>query len=107
MMRCLVGVIFDSSPVNVLGELGARFVSHQVLTLEPGKPFAFISWAASAVGKGVDCIFSSQLEPQREELWRALYSIVVYYVFHSSHFDATLLFLNHFDVFFGNKILSI
>jgi hypothetical protein len=84
VVRCLVGVIFDSSPVDYLGEHGARFVSHQMLTLEPGKPFTLISRVASAVGKGVDFIFSKQMEVRREELWHALYSSVVYLLFISA-----------------------
>eukprot|EP00250_Pteridium_aquilinum_P006165 c16137_g1_i1 orf=688-1866(-) len=76
VMRSLSGLIFDSSPVDFVTHLGAKFVSHQVLTLQPGRPIGFISWVAYAVGRGVDVVFSRQLGPQRIDLWQALYSSV-------------------------------
>lgn len=77
VMRSLSGLIFDSSPVDFVSHLGAKFVSHQVLTLQPGRPIGIVAWVAYAVGRGVDIIFSGQLGPQRIDLWQALYSSVV------------------------------
>lgn len=70
------GLIFDSSPVDFVSHLGAKFVSHQVLAVQPGKPIGIVSWVAYAVGRGIDVIFSGQLGPQRIDLWQALYSSV-------------------------------
>ncbi|KAH7442785.1 hypothetical protein KP509_02G001900 [Ceratopteris richardii] len=74
--QSLSGLIFDSSPVDAVSHLGAKFVSHQVLTLRPGRPIAIVSWVAYAVSRGVDVVFSRQLGQERIDLWEALYSTV-------------------------------
>ncbi|MCO5581654.1 hypothetical protein L7F22_035543 [Adiantum nelumboides] len=76
VVRSLAGLIFDSSPVDAVSHLGAKFVSHQVLTLQPGRPIGVVSWVAYAVSKGVDVVFSRQLGRERIDLWKALYSSV-------------------------------
>ncbi|KAI5082292.1 hypothetical protein GOP47_0002035 [Adiantum capillus-veneris] len=76
VMRSLAGLIFDSSPVDAVSHLGAKFVSHQVLTLQPGRPIGVVSWVAYAVSRGVDVVFSRQLGRERIDLWKALYSSV-------------------------------
>lgn len=75
--KSLAGLMFDSSPVDFVSDLGAKFVSHQVLAFQPGKPLALISWAAYAVGKALDVIFAGHLQPQRIDLWHTLYYSVM------------------------------
>ncbi|KAI5062198.1 hypothetical protein GOP47_0022737 [Adiantum capillus-veneris] len=72
----IAGLVFDSSPVEFESSIGAKVLSQQVLTLEPGRSKAVIEHAANAVGRGLDFVFSKQFALQRRELWHALYSCV-------------------------------
>ncbi|MCO5594144.1 hypothetical protein L7F22_048165 [Adiantum nelumboides] len=72
----IAGLIFDSTPVEFESSIGAKVLSQQVLTLEPGRSTAVIENAARGVGRGLDFVFSKQFSLQRRELWHALYSCV-------------------------------
>ena len=75
--KYLAGLIFDSSPMDFVSDIGAKFVSYQVLASERGKPIRALLYGTYAIGKGLDAVFGKTFEQQRIELWHALYSFVV------------------------------
>ena len=63
--------------MDFVSDIGAKFVSHQVLASERGRPIRALSYGTYALGKGLDAVFGKTFEQQRIELWHALYSFVV------------------------------
>lgn len=73
LMTCISGQMFDSGPVNVTGDLGARFALHSSI-LGSSK---LVSLFAKGVTSGLDALFLTRFGSHRSEYWQTLYSSVV------------------------------
>lgn len=73
IMTCISGQIYDSGPVNVTGDLGARFALHS--SNVPGSS-KLVSMVAKGVTSGLDALFLTRFGSQRSEYWQTLYSSV-------------------------------
>ncbi|KAL7592033.1 hypothetical protein Lser_V15G34490 [Lactuca serriola] len=72
LMTCISGQMFDSGPVNVTGDLGARFALHSSI-LGSSK---LVSLFAKGVTSGLDALFLTRFGSHRSEYWQTLYSSV-------------------------------
>ncbi|KAL8172091.1 hypothetical protein V2J09_023895 [Rumex salicifolius] len=72
---CIVGHIYDSSPVDFVSDMGMRFALHQSV-LKMRHPPRFATWIANCIASGIDTLFLNRSESQCEEYWRTLYSSV-------------------------------
>jgi hypothetical protein len=63
--------------MDFISDIGAKFVSYEVLRSKRGLPIWALSYGTHAIGKGLDAVFGKTFEQQRMELWHALYSFVV------------------------------
>ncbi|KAK6916468.1 Protein of unknown function DUF829, TMEM53 [Dillenia turbinata] len=68
----IAGHIYDSCPVDITSDLGARFALHPS-SFGPPK---LLSWAAKGAAYGMDALFLTRFESQRSEFWQTLYSSV-------------------------------
>ncbi|KAG6651866.1 hypothetical protein I3843_06G136400 [Carya illinoinensis] len=73
--NCVSGHIYDSSPVDLTSDLGARFTLHPSLRRMPGSSKIF-SWLAKGITSGLDALYLTRFESQCVEYWQALYSSV-------------------------------
>lgn len=73
---CVSGHIYDSSPVELISDLGARFAVHPTILKIPGSS-QLISWLAKGVSSGLDALYLTRFDSQRDEYWRTLCSSVV------------------------------
>ncbi|PWA62314.1 hypothetical protein CTI12_AA364800 [Artemisia annua] len=73
IMTCISGQMYDSGPVNVTGDLGARFALHS--SNVPGSS-KLVSMVAKGVTSGLDALFLTRFGSQRSEYWQTLYSSV-------------------------------
>ncbi|GJZ34097.1 putative alpha/beta hydrolase [Tanacetum coccineum] len=73
IMTCISGQMYDSGPVNVTGDLGARFALHS--SNVPGSS-KLLSMVAKGVTSGLDALFLTRFGSQRSEYWETLYSSV-------------------------------
>lgn len=73
---CVSGHIYDSSPVELFSDLGARFAIHPAIFKMPGSS-QLISWLAKGVSSGLDAMYLTRFDSQRDEYWRTLCSSVV------------------------------
>lgn len=75
MMTCISGQMFDSGPVNVTGDLGARFTLQSSILNVPGSS-KLVSLVAKGVTSGLDALFLTRFGSHRSEYWQTLYSSV-------------------------------
>lgn len=75
IMTCISGQMYDSGPVNVTGDLGARFALHSSVLNLPGSS-KLVSLVAKGVTSGLDALFLTRFASQRSEYWQTLYSSV-------------------------------
>ncbi|KAJ9560967.1 hypothetical protein OSB04_006127 [Centaurea solstitialis] len=75
IMTCISGQMYDSGPVNVTGDLGARFALHNSVLNLPGSS-KLVSLVAKGVTSGLDALFLTRFASQRSEYWQTLYSSV-------------------------------
>jgi len=75
IMTCISGQMYDSGPVNVTGDLGARFALHPSIRNVPGSS-KLVSMVAKGVTSGLDALFLTRFGSQRSEYWQTLYSSV-------------------------------
>lgn len=75
MMTCISGQMFDSGPVNVTGDLGARFALQSSILNVPGSS-KLVSLVAKGVTSGLDALFLTRFGSHRSEYWQTLYSSV-------------------------------
>ncbi|XP_071698374.1 uncharacterized protein [Rutidosis leptorrhynchoides] len=75
IMTCISGQMYDSGPVNVTGDLGARFALHSSICNVPGSS-KLVSMVAKGVTSGLDALFLTKFGSQRSEYWQTLYSSV-------------------------------
>lgn len=73
---CVSGHIYDSSPVELISDLGVRFAIHPTILKMPGSS-QLISWLAKGVSSGLDALYLTRFDSQRDEYWRTLCSSVV------------------------------
>ena len=73
---CVSGHIYDSSPIELISDLGARFAIHPAVLKVPGSS-QLISWLAKGVSSGLDALYLTRFDSQRDEYWRTLCSSVV------------------------------
>lgn len=87
---CIVGHIYDSSPVDFTSDLGTRFAVHPSI-LKISRPPRLATWIANGIASGLDALFLSRFESQRAEYWQTLYSSVSiggpYLIFRSENDD--------------------
>ncbi|XP_022981161.1 uncharacterized protein LOC111480388 [Cucurbita maxima] len=72
---CVSGHIYDSSPIELISDLGARFAIHPAVLKVPGSS-QLISWLAKGVSSGLDALYLTRFDSQRDEYWRTLCSSV-------------------------------
>lgn len=75
IMTCISGQMFDSGPVNVTGDLGARFALNSSILNVPGSS-KLLSLFAKGVTSGLDALFLTKFGSHRSEYWQTLYSSV-------------------------------
>lgn len=75
IMTCISGQMFDSGPVNVTGDLGARFALQSSILNLPGSS-KLVSLFAKGVTSGLDALFLTKFGSHRSEYWQTLYSSV-------------------------------
>lgn len=75
IMTCISGQMYDSGPVNVTGDLGARFALRSSILNVPGSS-KLVSMVAKGVTSGLDALFLTRFGSQRSEYWQTLYSSV-------------------------------
>nr|GEY05424.1 putative alpha/beta hydrolase fold protein [Tanacetum cinerariifolium] len=73
IMTCISGQMYDSDPVHVTGDLGARFALHS--SNVPGSS-KLVSMVAKGITSGLDALFLTRFGSQRSEYWQTLYSSV-------------------------------
>lgn len=76
VMNCISGQIYDSSPVDFTGDLGARFTLHPTVLKMPGSA-RLASLVAKGVTSSLDALFLTSFRSQRAEYWQTLHSSVV------------------------------
>ncbi|KAM7482515.1 hypothetical protein LguiB_007098 [Lonicera macranthoides] len=75
VMNCISGQIYDSSPVDFTGDLGARFALHPTVLKMPGSA-RLASLVAKGVTSSLDALFLTSFRSQRAEYWQTLHSSV-------------------------------
>ncbi|XP_076935448.1 uncharacterized protein LOC143602110 [Bidens hawaiensis] len=75
IMACISGQMYDSGPVNVTGDLGARFALNSSVLNVPGSS-KLLSMVAKGVTSGLDALFLTRFGSHRSEYWQTLYSSV-------------------------------
>ncbi|XP_062183229.1 uncharacterized protein LOC133887313 [Phragmites australis] len=103
---CLCGQMYDSSPVDFVSDLGTRFLLHPSV-LKMSEPPRVLSWMAKGIASGLDTLFISKFEEQRNEYWDTLYSSV--------HVGPILILCSEDDQFatcsvvqnFGQRLLEL
>ncbi|KAK1423834.1 hypothetical protein QVD17_19143 [Tagetes erecta] len=75
IMTCISGQMYDSGPVNVTGDLGARFALQSSILNVPGSS-KLVSMVAKGVTSGLDALFLTRFGSHRSEYWQTLYSSV-------------------------------
>lgn len=75
-MSCISGQIYDSSPVDFTGDLGARFALHPAILRVPGSA-KLASLVAKGVTSSLDALFLTRFGSERSDYWQTLYSSVV------------------------------
>lgn len=75
VINCISGQIYDSSPVDLTDDLGARFALHPTLLRVPGST-KLASLLAKGVTSSLDALFITRFGSQRSEYWQTLYSSV-------------------------------
>ncbi|XP_057963757.1 uncharacterized protein LOC131154933 [Malania oleifera] len=73
--NCISGHIYDSGPLDVASDLGARFAMHPTIFKMPGSA-KLASWIARGVTYGLDALYLTKFGSQHTEYWEALYSSV-------------------------------
>lgn len=76
VMNCISGQIYDSSPVDFTGDLGARFALPPTILKLPGSA-KLASLVAKGVTSSLDALFLTRFGSERSEYWQTLYSSVV------------------------------
>lgn len=72
---CVTGLIFDSSPVDFVSDLGYRFALHPSV-IKMSRPPRVASWIAKGISSSLDALFLSRFESQRADYWQTLYATV-------------------------------
>ncbi|XP_027161836.1 uncharacterized protein LOC113762585 [Coffea eugenioides] len=72
---CISGQIYDSGPVDVTSDLGARFSVHPTVLKMPGSA-KLVSLVAKGVTSGLDALFITKFGSQQTDYWQSLYSSV-------------------------------
>ncbi|KAJ8762272.1 hypothetical protein K2173_007429 [Erythroxylum novogranatense] len=72
---CIVGHIFDFSPVDFTGDLSRRFAVHLSVPRMSNPP-RMLSWIANGIDRGLDAVFFNKIESHRVEYWQTLHSSV-------------------------------
>ncbi|XP_076939031.1 uncharacterized protein LOC143607479 [Bidens hawaiensis] len=75
IMACISGQMYDSGPINVTGDLGARFALNSSILNVPGSS-KLLSMVAKGVTSGLDALFLTRFGSHRSEYWQTLYSSV-------------------------------
>ncbi|KAF5759228.1 putative alpha/Beta hydrolase [Helianthus annuus] len=75
IMTCISGQMYDSGPVNVTSDLGARFALQSSILNVPGSS-KLASMVAKGVTSGLDALFLTRFGSHRSEYWQTLYSSV-------------------------------
>ncbi|KAJ4839631.1 hypothetical protein Tsubulata_034662 [Turnera subulata] len=73
--NCISGHIYDSGPVDFTSDFGARFAVHPAIQKMP-VPSKLVSWLAKGIASGLDGLYLTKFESQREEYWQTLYSSI-------------------------------
>ncbi|KAD0598572.1 hypothetical protein E3N88_43999 [Mikania micrantha] len=75
IMTCISGQMYDSGPVSVTSDLGARFALQSSILNVPGSS-KLVSMVAKGVTSGLDALFLTRFGSHRSEYWQTLYSSV-------------------------------
>ncbi|KAJ0929135.1 putative alpha/Beta hydrolase [Helianthus annuus] len=75
IMTCISGQMYDSGPVSVTSDLGARFALNSSVLNVPGSS-KLVSMVAKGVTSGLDAMFLTRFGSHRSEYWQTLYSSV-------------------------------
>lgn len=75
LANCISGQIYDSDPIEITKDLGARFALHRSIFRMPGSS-KLVSLFAKGVTSSLDALFITKFGSQRAEYWKSLYSSV-------------------------------